>query len=795
MVKKDFGKNWEYRKIDVADEYKKVTLPHDAMLCEKRSEKNPGAHNIGYFEGHDYEYIKTFELNADDLGKERILEFEGIYRDGEVYVNDQLAAKCPYGYTRLYARISRFLTAGKNTIRVVSRNANQPNSRWYTGSGIYRPVWLYESGADHININGIKIRTLSIDSYNVDHTLGDAVISLLVETCGKGQLSYEICDPEGRTVASAEMDQNETNIILNCAQLWDEEHPVLYTAKVYFADDYQEVSFGVRTLRWDRKEGFCINGKRVILKGACIHSDNQLLGAVTDLDAELRRVKLLKENGYNAIRSAHNPCSKYLLTACDKLGMYIMDEYVDMWYIHKTRFDYADHVMNWYERDLFDMVQKDYNHPCVIMYSTGNEVAETGQDRGIEFTRTMTDYLHSIDETRPVSCGVNIFFNLLFSMGFGVYSDEKAEKEADASGKKKTVGSEFYNQLAGKLGDKFMKIGATTHGCDVKTRDAFAGMDIAGYNYGILRYKKDLKKYPDRLILGSETFCKDAFKFYEFAKENSGIVGDFVWAGMDYLGEAGIGSWEYEDYAPKAGNKAGWLSAGSGRLDLIGTPNGEAYYTRVALDMDKGPFIAVSPVYQTGKHSPSAWKMTDALRSWSYSGCDGFEAKIEVYARAHHVELILNGRSLGIKKSKDCVFRFKTKYQSGNLEAVAFDETGREIGRDMLSTAMEGSEVSLIPETETVRAEGLLYVGLRLTDEFGCWKPMEKANIKVNVENGQLIALGNACPYNPDGFLKDTTSTYYGNALAIVRAGNNGTVKLKAVSNGREYSVEVPVIE
>lgn len=211
-----------------------------------------------------------------------------------------------------------------------------------------------------------------------------------------------------------------------------------------------------------------------------------------------------------------------------------------------------------------------------------------------------------------------------------VYSDERAEKDAKKAqaGKKKTVGSEFYNTMAGLCGDKAMKIGATLHGCDVKTRDAYANMDIAGYNYGIFRYRHDLKKYPDRLILGSETFCKDAYAFLELAKKEPRIIGDFVWAGMDYIGEAGIGSWEYEDYATLDSKDPGWLTAGSGRLDILGFGQGEAAYTRVALEKEAGPLMAVRPVYQKGKHSPSAWKMTDAKQSWSWPG-DAKESRLQ----------------------------------------------------------------------------------------------------------------------------------------------------------------------
>ena len=345
--------------------------------------------------------------------------------------------------------------------------------------------------------------------------------------------------------------------------------------------------FGVRTLSWG-KDGLKLNGERVILRGACVHHDNGLLGAACDPDALERRIRILKENGYNALRSAHNPCSKSALAICDRLGMLVMDEYIDHWYIHKTLHDYVEYFDAWWKQDLTDMVEKDYNHPCVVLYSTGNEVAETAQPRGIALVKEMTEFLHALDDSRPVTCGINIFFNFLNHIGFGQYSDEKAAKEAarnakaKAEGKKareRSTGSKFFNDLAGIMGADFMKIGATLHGSDVTTREAFANMDVAGYNYGEKRYRHDLKKYPERLILGSETFCFDAYQFWELAKTEPRLIGDFVWAGIDYLGEVGIGSWEYSDYAPRFDNGCGWISAGSGRIDLTGKPLGEALYT------------------------------------------------------------------------------------------------------------------------------------------------------------------------------------------------------------------------
>ena len=580
--------------------------------------------------------------------------------------------------------------------------------------------------------------------------------------------------------------------------LWSVDTPQLYTCVVRCGEDEVREQFGVRTLTWTVDNGIAINGEHVILKGACIHHDNGVLGACAFPEAEERKIRILKETGYNAVRCAHNPCSKALLDACDRLGMLVMDEYTDMWYIHKNQYDYASYMKDWWHKDLKDMVEKDYNHPCVIMYSTGNEVAETGQKEGIRLTGNMTEYLHKLDGTRPVSCGINIFFNFLYSMGFGVYSDEKAKKDAQQSDagtkKKKTVGSEFYNTLAGLLGDKTMKLGATLHACDVKTRDAYANMDIAGYNYGILRYKHDLKKYPDRLILGSETFCKDAYDFYEMAKREKRIVGDFVWAGMDYIGEAGIGAWEYEDYAPADAKECGWLTAGSGRINILGFAGGEAAYTKVALEKEKGPFIAVKPVYQRGRHSPSAWKMTDALESWSWKGCEGMKAVVEVYARAASVELYLNGRSVGKKKLKDCCnITFNVPYENGKLTAVSYDSHGIEIGRCTLKTAADKTVLTMKPEKDAIKAGELGFIRLSYTDETGILKPMEKHHMAVKVENGTLLGFGNACPYNESGYWKNTTKTYYGEALAVVRAENNDNVKITVTDETGEHYLELPV--
>lgn len=782
---------WTCRHLGDTAPGKSVTLPHDAMLAEPRTALSAGGTNTGWYEGYDYEYRRTLTVPENELADTHILEFEGVYHNAEVWLNGQKAAFRPYGYTNFYVDCAPYLHAGENELRVIARNADQPNSRWYSGAGIYRPVQLWTARGVHITLNGVKIRTLSLDP---------AVVEVRVKTTAPGTVRLTMDDlPAMQQESDGEA---VFTLTLDNARLWTPETPNLYTCRVSFADDEVTETFGVRKVEWGT-DGFLLNGKRYIIQGACIHHDNGLLGAVCDPDAVARKVRLLKENGYNAIRSAHNPCSKALLTECDRQGMLVMDEYIDHWYIHKTEYDYVDYFNDWWRQDLTDMVEKDYNHPCVVLYSTGNEVSETAQKRGIALTKEMTDFLHGLDDSRPVTCGVNIFFNFLSSIGFGVYSDEKAKKEAERAekakqsgekaAKKKAVGSQFFNNLAGLLGDEFMKRGATLHGCDVKTRDAFANMDIAGYNYGIYRYKHDLKKYPQRLILGSETFCNDAYKFRELAKQEPRLVGDFVWAGMDYLGEVMVGSWEYADYAETFDGGPGWVSAGSGRIDLTGKPLGEALYTRVALEADNGPYIAVCPVNHTGdRHSPSAWKMTNAMPSWSWTGCEGRKANVEVYARAARVELVLNGHTVGSKTLKnDCLARFSIPYESGTLEAVSYDAADHEMGRCKLQSAGGTTRLTLDAEEPTVKPGHLCYIRLRYTDENGITKPLARGSIQVQVRGGTLVGLGSACPFNKHSYLDSETDTYYGEALAIVRMGDGDAMTI-AASDG-EYSAELTV--
>lgn len=366
MKRTEWIDNWSCKHLNTEELPLPVRIPDDAMLREPRSAQSMGGLNVAWFEGRDYSYEKTFSLTEHQLSGALMLEFEGVYRKAEVYLNGEKAAFRPYGYTNFYVDLKPFVHAGENRIEVRAFNADQPNSRWYSGAGIYRPVWLWTAPERHIDVNGVRLRTLSLEP---------AAVEVTVKTTGEGAVKVELLDGD-KVLASAESEERTFILRAENVTPWSADTPKRYSCRVTYGEDETIESFGFRTLSWGR-DGLLVNGRREILRGACVHHDNGILGAKCDPDALERRIRILKENGYNALRSAHNPCSKTALEICDRLGMYVMDEYIDHWYIHKTMYDYVDFFFDWWRQDLRDMVDKDYNHPCVILYSTGNEVAET----------------------------------------------------------------------------------------------------------------------------------------------------------------------------------------------------------------------------------------------------------------------------------------------------------------------------------------------------------------------------------------------------------------------------------
>ena len=786
MGKLALNDGWVLRGADGTVLAENVRLPHDAMRLDPRGKDSPAGETNGWIAVRDYIYEKDFPLAGDDSRYSWLLEFEGAYHRCEVFLNGAKLGENHNGYIGFAFDCGGHLRFGAdNRLRVSVTNSDQPNSRWYSGTGLYRPVWLHRLPERHVVPHSLRVTTESWERRAV-------TVEGRCSAAGTAELSIldgDIC----LKTAEAETDRDggfRLSLSLPGAEPWSPEHPKLYECRVRFGEDESAAEFGIRETECSRERGFRINGERLFLRGACVHHDNGLLGACAFDFAEERKVRLLKAAGFNAIRSAHNPCSEALLRACDRLGMLVLDEYADMWYIHKTPHDYAGALEEHWRSDLERIVQKDYNHPSVVMYSLGNEVSETGQARGIALCRDMAEHLRALDGTRPITCAVNPFFNFLSSVGFGVYSDEKAEKQ----GSEQRAGSAFYNWLAGLLGAKTMKLGARLAPCDRVTRDAWALLDAAGYNYGIDRYRHDLKKHPDRVVLGTETFCADAARVMALAKEHPGVIGDFVWSGIDYLGEVGIGAWERRDYAPDFDHGPGWVGAGAGRLDLTGKETAEMRYLQAAWGLSPVELAAFPEDRPFRRHSASCWRMSGALESWTWNGCR--RVRVEVYSAAPFVELRQSGKRPRRKRTgKNGTAVFHTRFTRGDLTAAALEETGRVIAEKTLPGAGGETVLALEPEDRVIRLEGgLSYVRMRYTDMRGVTKPLARGIVALQAENAELLATGSACPYYEGSYLTPSTDTYYGEALAVLRPLRTGEIRVYASSPYGSAEARITVI-
>lgn len=784
MNSNPFNQNWKFRKQG-REETQTVTLPHDAMIHERREPNGAGGSAHGFFPGGIYVYEKNFTAPAEWADKTVFIEFEGAYRNSVVSINGKSVGGRAYGYVPFRICADPLLNyGGENTITVTVDNSQLPNSRWYTGSGIYRPVNLIVGNKTHIEWQGVRVSTISYQP---------ARIKVETESNG-GEAVVEILDGD-KVVASGRGASLELDI--PDAKLWSDETPYLYTCYVTLAEHGQVVDevtqrFGVRKVEWNSK-GLFINGKETLLRGGCYHHDNGILGAATFDKSEERRVRIMKEAGFNALRSSHNPTSRAMLEACDKYGMYLMDETWDMWYSHKNKFDYASNFEKDWREDIRSMIERDFNHPSVILYSIGNEVSEPAQEKGVKLAKEMVEYIHSLDRNRAVTGGINLMIISRSAKGKGIYKEDGGR---DDGGKQNAMGgmnSTIFNMITSMVGPGMNK-GANGKKADVVTSPVLDALDIAGYNYASGRYPLEGKAHPDRVIFGSETFPQDIYKNWQMVKKYPYLVGDFMWTAWDYLGETGIGAWSYTPDGKAFDKPYPWLLADVGALDLLGNPNGELFLAQAAWGLLKKPAIAVQPVNHHGiKPAKSVWRGTNALPSWSWQGCEGNKAIIEVYADAATVELLLNGKSLGKKKIKDCKAIFKTKYAPGTLTAVAYDAGGQELSRNELKSASGSIRLVAEPEETAVKAGNIVYIPISLVGQNGVLERNADCKLTAAVENGELLAFGSANPRTEERYDSGNFTTYYGCAMAIVRAGQAGTVTLSVKNENQTAMAAIEV--
>lgn len=785
MERLDFNKGWLFGR-------EAISLPHDAMVTAARSADAPSGGGCAYFEGGIYEYEKTFTVPKEWKDKEIILQFEGVYRNAEVSLNGTRAGGAAYGYIPFFVPLKNLRYGSENIVKVVADNSAQPNSRWYTGGGIYRPVWLWVCEKGGLVPEGIRITTLS---YSPAKIRVESIEGAEVEICyprtvcvSGNQSGAAVAGEDADIIASGKGAVVELEI--PNAKLWSAETPDLYTCRVKAGEDVWEETFGIRMIEWSGR-GLFINGKETLLRGGCIHHDNGILGAATYRESEWRRAGMLKEAGYNALRISHNPASAAMLEACDYYGLYVMDETWDMWYSRKNKADYGLQFMDNYQSDIRAMVTRDYNHPSVILYSIGNEVSEPASEKGVGLAREMIALCHELDGSRPVTAGMNLMILARSAKGKAVYDENGGGRDESNEKKMSGMNSMMFNMMTNMVGTGMNK-GANSKKADAVTSPVLDALDIAGYNYASGRYPLEGKAHPDRVIFGSETFPQDIAKNWAMVKKYPYLVGDFMWTAWDYLGEAGGGTWAYTADGKGFQKPYPWLLADMGAIDILGNPCGELFWAQAVWGLLKEPKIAVRPVNHPGvTPAKSSWRGTDAIPSWGWRGCDGNKAVVEVYFDCDCVELKLNGRRIGKKKAKDCRTVFKTKYAPGTLEAVAYGADGRELSHSRLESA-RAADIWIAPETETAEEGAIVYVPVSVGDGRNV-ECNADSRLSVRVTGGELLAFGSANPRTEERFYEGEYTTYYGRALAVVRCGGQGKLEITVGNRDKKKTAQIVI--
>lgn len=772
---------------DIPEGARDISLPHDAMMEKEADPQSPNGGNTGFRNGAVYNYVKIFTAPLAYQDKTLLLKFEGIYMNAFVYVNGQLAAKRPYGYSQFYVPLNDYLKYGEeNEIRVQVRNGAMSNSRWYSGGGIYRDVYLCMAGLAYFVPDGVFVRTEEASEEL-------ALLRISAELKNRGhrketlKLETVILDENEKTVArditpvtlfAGETVRTGRRVAVENPRLWEEAHPSLYTCVTTLSRDGELLDesrtvFGIRTLTVDAKRGLRVNGQTVKLRGACIHHDSGLIGAATYEEAQYRQIQKLKEAGFNAVRMSHHPMSSNMLRACDRLGMYVMDECFDMWTRCKSDYDYGMQFEEWWERDVEEMVRKDRNHPSVILYSLGNEIPEIGTDYGAALCRKLSEKVKESDDTRFTLASVNG----VFAAGDAI--PEILQDIAKAVSDRGEVLKGNVNNFM-SLMDAYMDEIVVHRAISERLEKACAATDIAGYNYMTARYEGDAKRYPNRVIVGSETYPPEIARNWEVIKRSGHVIGDFTWTGWDYIGEAGVGVPAYRFGEGGFGAQFPCQLAYCGDFDLTGFRRPASYFREIVFGLRKEPYITVQNPYHYGENLiKTPWVISDSVTCWNYEGMEGKPVVVEIYAAGEETELFLNGRSLGRRPSGEkngYRVLFETVYEPGTLTAVSYQDK-KELGRMELHTAKKKKELVFC---EDLAGTELIYLPIEVRDEEGVLSADAAEQLEIMVEGGAaLIGFGSGDPKTAYSYTGTVTETYHGRALAVLkRTSEGGPVKV-----------------
>lgn len=806
MIRENFNAGWQFEKrdghsfLDSFSEKPKtiaVHLPHDAMIHEQRDPAIPNGAQTGFYPGGSYIYQKRFTAPEIWRGRPVFLAFEGVYQTAMVFVNGFLAAKSVNGYADFTAELSPYLHYGEeNLVKVLADNSKTPNSRWYSGSGIYRSVKLLVGGRAYLPPDAVRITTREI---------GEGFALLDVTACIRSfstqteriTVRQQIQNAQGGCLQDSQQltllpGAQETVSFRYCLKdpaLWSVETPNLYQSTLCLLAGEEELdraedSFGVRTLSVDSEHGLRINGKTVKLRGACIHHDNGILGAATLDMAEEYRCKKLKEAGFNALRSSHHPMGRSLLAACDRSGLLVMDELSDIWNLSKNAQDYAQYFSGDWEQTVEKIVAKDYNHPCVVLYCIGNEIADVGSQAGSVLNRAICNRFRALDPTRYTTNALNG----LMAAGPRIREiiQDIAARFAPPSAEGSDAGSNALNSmmdlLSGESGDALAAHPLMTEalsGCS-------DSCDIVGLNYLTGRHLLEHALHPHKAVLGTETYPADIVRLWRIVEENPHIIGDFTWAGYDYLGEAGCGIFHY-DGTPNFSSVYPERTAYIGDLDLIGCRRPISYLRETVFGLRKAPYIAVGRMEHIGESChKTPWMFKDNIASWTWPGFEGKTASVDVYCACEEAELFLNGASLGRRPVEGFTATFAVPYAPGTLKAVGYTG-GAPDGECELHTVQQAA-LRLTPDRTRLAANGedVAFCLIHFADENGSDDLFHRHRITALVEGaGRLEALGSANPSSQERYDTPQSETYDGYCLAAIRAAEApGTVRVTVCADG-----------
>ena len=716
----DFG--WQFTHNGTTQN---IDLPHDWDIFEgPNSGKGATGTGGGWFNAGKGEYRKTFATPKGEMTK---LHFEGVYQKAEVFVNGQKVGQHHYGYTPFTVDITKMLKTGKgmNEVLVKVDNSQQPNCRWYSGSGIYRHVWLETMPALHIAEHGVYVTTPEVSAKK-------AQVKVEVSVSNESQTDRNavvVVDGKQLTVALAvgETKTVSTMLTVNNPSLWSPDSPTLNNLSVELKEkgktlDNQTVKYGIRSFTFDAKNGFMLNGKKVLINGACVHHDDGVLGARAFDDAEIRKVREMKKAGFNLIRTSHNPTTRAFLDACDSIGMLVIDEAFDGWRTQKNPYDYSTVIDSCFRQDIHAMVLRDRNHPSVISWSIGNEVIERKDIRVVYTARQMKAAILEKDATRPVTEAL-----CAWDRDWEIY-DPHAEV-----------------------------------------------LDVVGYNYMIFKHADDHKREPKRVIWQTESYPRDAFKNWAVVNDFPYVVGDIVWTGLDYLGESGIGRTYYkgerEGESWIAGGQPEWHGAPCGDVDITGWRKPISHYREMLWNKDTPLYMAVKePDGYHGEIKLTMWSVWPTYESWTWNGWEGKPVEVEVYTHQPEVNLYLNNQLIGTKKvSRDTEFKavFTVPYQAGTLRAEA---GGKSV---ILKTAGKPAHIRLTPDHTVMAADGqsLTFVVAEVVDKDGTPVPEAAIPCEATVKGaGKLLAFASADLKDVEPYTSPRTKTWKGRAMLVVRS-------------------------